>query len=211
MITVNSRTMSSSSSWAYLNPSSSRHKAAPKNLRHVLSISASVTRLRWRPPANDTLNDDGDDEDEEDRHHSMLAVATAPIKGASAGGSGMLALWSYYRPYMPLSVVEGHRDGAVTDFAWLDTPLPPPPPRRGRSRQTRGAEPPEGTTSSAFSSRLPGTTLHDVDSILYDNNEQQQHHGGGRRRPTSPPGGYLATRVERGSRWSVSHSEFCQR
>jgi len=174
MITVNSRTMSSGS-WAYLNPSSSRHKAAPKNLRHVLSISASVTRLRWRPPANDTLNGD-DEDDDEDRHHSMLAVATAPIKGASAGGSGMLALWSYYRPYMPLSVVEGHRDGAVTDFAWLDTPLPPPPPRRGRSRQTRGAEPPEGTTSSAFSSRLPGTTLHDVDSILYDNSE---HRGGG--------------------------------
>jgi endogenous inhibitor of DNA gyrase (YacG/DUF329 family) len=25
---------------------------------------------------------------------------------------------------MPLSVVEGHKDGAVTDFDWLDTPQP---------------------------------------------------------------------------------------
>jgi hypothetical protein len=27
-------------------------------------------------------------------------------------------------PFMPLSVVEGHKDGAVTDFDWLDTPQP---------------------------------------------------------------------------------------
>ena len=86
---------------------------------HVLSISASVTRLKWRPPANDRLV-----LEDEDRHDSMLAVSTAPIKGASAGGSGLLALWSYNRPFMPLSVVEGHKVGAVTDFDWLDTPQP---------------------------------------------------------------------------------------
>jgi hypothetical protein len=36
---------------------------------------------------------------------------------------GLLALWSYH-PFMPLSVVEGHKDGTVTDFGWLDTPQP---------------------------------------------------------------------------------------
>lgn len=59
---------------------------------------------------------------EVDRHDSMVAVATAPIKGASAGGSGVLSLWSYHRPFMPLSVLEGHQVGAVTDFFWLETP-----------------------------------------------------------------------------------------
>lgn len=83
---------------------------------YVLSISAAVTRIRWRPPAYDTSGDGRDSE--EDRHGSMMAVATAPVKGAVAGGSGMLALWSYHRPFMPLSVVEGHREGAVTDFCW---------------------------------------------------------------------------------------------
>jgi hypothetical protein len=52
----------------------------------------------------------------------MIAVSTAPIKGASAGGSGMISLWSYHRPFMPLSIVEGHKEGAVADFEWLDTP-----------------------------------------------------------------------------------------
>ena len=160
MITVNSRTMSSTSSNAFAN--SSRHKSVPKNLRHVLSISASVTRLYWRPPANDTATTpfSGDDDEDEDRHDSMLAVATAPIKGASAGGSGMLALWSFHRPYMPLSVVEGHKDGAVTDFAWLDTPLPPSPMRRRRGDHE---------------TRLRGSHQHETDAILYDNNASMEH------------------------------------
>ena len=90
---------------------------------HVLTVSATVTRLKWRPPANDPLPIQGEGP-AIDRHESMLAVATAPIKGASAGGSGVLALWTYNRPFMPLSVVEGHQVGAVTDFFWLDTPQP---------------------------------------------------------------------------------------
>lgn len=128
---------------------------------HVLSISASVTRLRWRPPANEkfVLED-------EDRHDSMMAVATAPIKGASAGGSGVLALWSYNRPYMPLSIVEGHKEGAVTDFDWLDTPQHQHRPDRGRSSRT-----PLGATEGS-TSRLPGSALHEVDAILYDNSER---------------------------------------
>lgn len=94
--------------------STSRHRNTSQSVLHVLSISAAVTRVRWRPPT--------DIFEAHDRHESMLAVATAPIKGASAGGAGMLALWSWKRPYMPLSVVVGHREGAVTDFHWLDTP-----------------------------------------------------------------------------------------
>ena len=79
-----------------------------------LSISAPVTKVLWRPPAGHHVD--------ENIHASMLAVATAPTRGTSAGGNGMLSLWSYHRPFMPLSVVEGHINGAVADFVWLDTP-----------------------------------------------------------------------------------------
>jgi hypothetical protein len=96
----------------------SRHKTSSAITLHVLSISASVTKLRWRPPALDTFA--SDDDGVVDRHDSMLAVATARL--TSAGGSGVLSLWTFHRPFMPLSVVEGHEEGAVTDFVWLDTP-----------------------------------------------------------------------------------------
>lgn len=59
-------------------------------------------------------------EEDVDRHDSMLCVATARL--STSGGSGVLSLWSFHRPFMPLSVVEGHEEGAVTDFVWLDTP-----------------------------------------------------------------------------------------
>jgi WD repeat-containing protein 24 len=87
---------------------------------HDLYVSAAVTRLRWRPPSNDTIVTTGIDNKigEVDRHESMLAIATAPVKGAVAGGSGILSLWSYNRPYMPLSVLEGHLEGNVADFCW---------------------------------------------------------------------------------------------
>jgi WD repeat-containing protein 24 len=111
------RTISSSST--FLN--SSRHKGAPNYILHLLSISAAVTRIRWRPPAYDTHVGHSSNtitDTEEDLHSTMIAVATAPVKGAVAGGKGMLTLWSYRRPFMPLSVVEGHSEGAVTDFCW---------------------------------------------------------------------------------------------
>jgi len=92
----------------------SKSSLANLNLIHVLYISASVTKVMWRPPTGTHVG--------VDIHASMLAVATAPIKGASAGGNGLLGLWSFHRPFMPLSVVEGHKAGAVTDFVWLDTP-----------------------------------------------------------------------------------------
>jgi WD repeat-containing protein 24 len=108
----------------------SRNKGSEKSRLHILSISASVTRLRWRPPAFDTFV-----VQEKDRHESQLAVATAN-KGASAGGSGAVALWSYYRPFMPLSVVDGHKELAVADFDWLDTP------------QNKSGQPTTGRSSS---------------------------------------------------------------
>ena len=115
--TSTTRTLSSTSTFI----TNQRQKSGANLMLHVLSVSASVTRVRWRPPANDSILSSGNDPDdiyEMDRHDSMLAVATAPVKGAVAGGSGVLALWSYNRPFMPLSVVEGHEEGAVTDFCW---------------------------------------------------------------------------------------------
>ena len=119
-------------------------------------------RLRWRPLANDPLGPD-----DVDRHESMLAVATAPIKGASSGGTGLLMLWSWNRPFMPLSVVEGHKEGAVTGFHWLDTPASD----LGKKQQLRKAN--EATVTSTFrtSSRVPGSKTHQVDDILFENSE----------------------------------------
>jgi WD repeat-containing protein 24 len=106
--------------------SSSRHgksgSTTSNSILHVLSISASVTRLRWRPPSRILVSSPDELNLIEDLHDPMMAVATAPVKGASAGGAGVLSLWSIHRPYMPLSTVQGHNDGAVTDFEWLETP-----------------------------------------------------------------------------------------
>ena len=83
-----------------------------KNLPlHVLSISSPVTRIRWRPSEESNDYDD-------DYHESMIAVATSPISGANAGGNGVIGLWSCHRPFTPISICEGHVDGAVVDFAW---------------------------------------------------------------------------------------------
>jgi hypothetical protein len=109
--------------------SSSRHgknsSTTSKAILHVLSISANVTRLRWRPPSGVPVSSPEDPDNVEDLHDAMMAVATAPFKGASAGGAGVLSLWSIHRPYMPLSTVQGHQDGAVADFDWLETPRSP--------------------------------------------------------------------------------------
>lgn len=90
-------------------------------VQHVITIASSVTKVRWRPPAFDATSA-GNGEEEVDRHDSMFAVATARL--TSAGGSGVISLWSTHRPFMPLSVVEGHEEGAVADFVWMHTPRP---------------------------------------------------------------------------------------
>lgn len=105
---------------------------------NVLHVSAAVTQVCWRPPSNELLPTSSDsinnstshtrDGPQEeilvDRHDSMLAVTTARL--TSAGGSGALSLWSFHRPYMSLSIVEGHKEGAISDFVWLQTPLEDP-------------------------------------------------------------------------------------
>ena len=101
--------------------SSARHLKSTTNMEHVIAIGSSVTKVRWRPPAL-TRHNDPSDIKETDRHDSMFAVATAGL--ASAGGSGVLSLWSTRRPYMPLSVVEGHLEGGVAGFVWIKTPGP---------------------------------------------------------------------------------------
>jgi hypothetical protein len=91
----------------------------------------------------------------------MLAVSTAPIKGASAGGSGAAGLWSYHRPFAPLSVVEGHKDGAVTDFTgWI---------RHNRCswymRPQLGRLAPETVGCSGCQAPVDKAPSHEVDAI----------------------------------------------
>lgn len=131
--------------------------ASPIAMVHNLSIAAPVNRLRWRPPSNDSFS-----LLEEDRHDSMLAVATAPIQGGAYGGSGVLALWSYHRPFMALSVVDGHLEGGITDFDWLDTPSSISDPMPSFNRDS----------TEVAHSRVPGSTQHENDSILYENSER---------------------------------------
>jgi len=92
---------------------------------HVLSIAAPVTRIKWRPPSGSFMTqcDMTHSNNPEDHHDAMIAVATAPIHGTNSAGSGSIGLWSYHRPFMPLCVVEGHNEGSVTDFIWVDSPL----------------------------------------------------------------------------------------
>lgn len=112
---LNQATLSTLSSQGSISPvkrsassgilSHSRHHKKKLPL-HVLNIAAPVTRIRWKP-ADDT-ND------------TTIAVATSSIYGANAGGNGNIGLWSVHRPFMPLSVCEGHVEGAVTDFVWTN-------------------------------------------------------------------------------------------
>ena len=93
-------------------------------------------RVQWRPPsAINIVFPSQNDEDYIDHHDAMLAVATAPISGTNYGGAGSIELWSHHRPFMALSIVEGHQDGAVTDFVWMDTP---PSETEIRSRKSLG-------------------------------------------------------------------------
>jgi hypothetical protein len=149
----------------------------------VLSISSSVTRLRWRPPANASVP--SDDIGDVDRHDSMLAVASARL--TSAGGSGALSLWSFHRPFMALSVVEGHKEGAVADFVWLETPQinrnsrKPSTRRMSMSDSNHAASRHDSrrimkkqmtpTQDEAILIRLSGR--HEVDSILFDSKEKE--------------------------------------
>lgn len=154
----------------------SRHKVNSPLSLHVLSISAAVTSIKWRPPAS-TVKDEG----EVDRHESMLAVASA--RQASAGGSGVLGLWSCDRPFMPLSVVEGHEEGAIGDFVWLETPYSATKTKsQALNHSPESINKPRPTSSSRYAPNaaadgavvLRGSLRGESESILYDNKDKDE-------------------------------------
>jgi hypothetical protein len=79
------------------------------------------------------------EEEEVDRHDAMLVVATTRL--TSVGGSLVLSLWSFNRPYMALSVVEGQDLGAVADFVWLKTPKLCPSQNLSMARMLLSSDP----------------------------------------------------------------------
>lgn len=101
-------------------------KNSPSKLVHELSVSAQVEKLKWRPPKRPIVSADRSryllsNNTNPDHHEAMLAVATT-VTGATSGGCGKVYLWSCQRPFMPLSIVDGHEEKSVSDFIWLDTP-----------------------------------------------------------------------------------------
>jgi len=101
-------------------------KSAPRHLYEIV-IPAKVECLLWRPPKHTSTNTEnswnGDESDSSPiSHEAMLAVGTSPLSGTTSGGTGSVFLVSYHRPFMPLSIVDGHFDKGVSDFIWLDTP-----------------------------------------------------------------------------------------
>ena len=63
----------------------------------------------------------------------------------------MLSLWSTQRPYMALSVVEGHKEGAVTDFIWVDIPVDEAAIDRDQSLHSQSERTPRSRTSTPVS------------------------------------------------------------
>jgi hypothetical protein len=183
-------TSTSSNSRSLLNnQTSGRYKSSSNMTQHVITIASSVTRVRWRPPALDSSKNDV--EGNVDRHDSMFAVATARL--TSAGGSGVISLWSTHRPFMPLSVVEGHEEGAVADFVWMRTPLPDrerngdiSQPQRSDSQQQKQNQKadPNKPRKQGESKNSDETILirsggrGDVESILFDNNVKENENKG---------------------------------
>jgi hypothetical protein len=166
---------------------STRFKSSSAQNVHVLSIASSVTKLKWRPPAMDNFPvSDEDTASDVDRHEAMLAVATARL--TSAGGAGVLSLWSIHRPFMPLSVIEGHTEGAVADFAWIDTPQLS---KRKRNELLANLSGSSQTNDGKWSARSKtgagadsGETVvlrggprgagRDMESILFENKEEKE-------------------------------------
>lgn len=148
--------------------SSTRHNKKKQPL-HVLNIAAPVTRIQWRPveDTNDTQSN---------QHGSMIAVATSSIYGANAGGNGAVGLWSFHRPFMPISVCEGHKDGAVVDFAWADRPMNTLKAQRNDSFpypiETVGQK---GGTSIPTNMRYPKDRFGDksIDSKLFQKQDKE--------------------------------------
>lgn len=111
------------------NPSTFTTRLAKNVSKHLheLQLPAQVEKVHWRPPKRPINASDrshflkSPDSVAADHHEAMIAVATT-VTGATSGGSGKVYLWSCHRPFMPLSIVDGHRIKSVADFIWLDTP-----------------------------------------------------------------------------------------
>ena len=99
------------------------HRPSPGKNIHTLHIAAPVTRIKWRPPIKSAgfhglLTVVGHNSSVDiDPHDAMLFVSTGP--SGAGGGNGSLELWSFHRPFLALSRVEGHLSGAVVDFSCL--------------------------------------------------------------------------------------------
>ena len=98
-------------------------RSSPEKNIHTLHVAAPVTRIKWRPPNSVTSLSTSaptcskDLKKEIGAHDAMLFVSTAPSN--AAGGSATIELWSYHRPFLALSRVEGHINGPVVDFDCL--------------------------------------------------------------------------------------------
>lgn len=128
--------------------------------KHVyeLAVAEQVEKLRWRPPKRSIVP--GERSPLTDKHEAMLAVATTV--GGATGGHGKVYLWSYHRSFMPLSIVDGHKEKCVADFIWLDTPEieewdNPANSLRGRSTISRRSPLPD---YDDINSSLSGTWQH---------------------------------------------------
>lgn len=106
-----------------------------------------------------------------DRHDSMLAVATA--RQTSAGGSGVLSLWSVNRSFMSLSVIEGHKEGAIADFVWVKTPQIISKTNHGFNNKSEKLLPSETPVSKASNSKV-GKNLGSptTDNSTFDGREK---------------------------------------
>lgn len=109
-----------------MNSPMSKASKSTSKLAYELSIAERVEKLRWRPPkcpvsSNDRKRHLNSNSVNSDHHGAMLAVSTSVIGSASAG-SGKVYLFSCDRPFMPLSIVDGHKEKCCPDFIWLDTP-----------------------------------------------------------------------------------------
>ena len=106
-----------------------------------------------------------------DRHDTMLAVVTA--RQTSAGGSGTLSLWSFHRPFMSLSIVEGHKEGAISDFVWIQTPQFVPKSSYGSFEFKLEKEGPKLKTSRSISgSRRMKAGLSTMDDSALETREK---------------------------------------
>ena len=125
-----------------------RHSKNKKIPLRVLNIASPVTKIRWCAGS----------EDEESGH--CIAVSTASIYGSdAAGGHGNVSLWSVDQPFVPLSVCEGHVEGAINSFDFV-------------SRRRRAVEKPTANDDAAR--RSPETISSSEPPSPHRNGRQQR-------------------------------------